>query len=122
MKELVGALNQEKALVAAFSVIVKSSRTFVLSSMLHQPRQMQYQTKPIRCHQLSSQARARAFYRHQDIFILRYLQFEFQVQCDLISFKDRHNLDMNVDQKSRVIKRLLFPNIAVLAVIVITIE
>ena len=90
--------------------------------MLHQPRQMQYQTKPIRCHQLSSQARARAFYRHQDIFILGCLQLEFQVQCDLISFQDRHNLDMNVDQKSRVVKRLLFPNIAVLAVIVITIE
>ena len=29
VKALVGALNQEKALVGAFSVIVKSSRTFV---------------------------------------------------------------------------------------------
>ena len=28
MKALVGAFNQEKALVGAFSVIVKSSRTF----------------------------------------------------------------------------------------------
>ena len=44
------------------------------------------------------------------------------MQFDLISFKDRHNLDMNVDQKSRLVKRLLFPNIAVLAVIVITLE
>ena len=69
--------------------------------MLHQPRQMQYQTKPIRCHQLSSQARARAFYRHQDIFILGCLQFEFQVQCDLISFQDRHNLDMNGSEIKR---------------------
>ena len=37
VKALVGALNQEKALVGAFSVIVKSSRTFVWSSTW-QPR------------------------------------------------------------------------------------
>ena len=32
MKALVGAFNKEEALVGAFSVIVKSSRTFVYSS------------------------------------------------------------------------------------------
>ena len=32
MKALVGAFNQEKALVGAFSVIVKSSQIFVSSS------------------------------------------------------------------------------------------
>ena len=32
MKALVGAFNQEKALVGAFSVIVKSSGTFGLAS------------------------------------------------------------------------------------------
>ena len=32
MKALVGAFNQEKALVGTFSVIVKSSRTLVSSS------------------------------------------------------------------------------------------
>ena len=32
MKVLVGSFNQEKALVRAFSVIMKSSRTFVSSS------------------------------------------------------------------------------------------
>ena len=32
VKALVGAFNQEKGLVVAFSMIVKSQRTFVLSS------------------------------------------------------------------------------------------
>ena len=35
MKALVGAFNQEEALVGALSVIMKSSRTFVWSSTLH---------------------------------------------------------------------------------------
>ena len=37
MKALVGAFNKEKALVGAFSVIVKSSRRFVASSSLYLP-------------------------------------------------------------------------------------
>ena len=41
VKALVGDFNQEKALVGAFSVIMKSSRTFVSSSRCHpaQPRE-----------------------------------------------------------------------------------
>ena len=38
MKALVGAFNQEKALVGALTVIVKSSRTFVSSSSFEEVR------------------------------------------------------------------------------------
>ena len=41
MKVLVGTFNQEKALVGAFSMIVKSSGTFVSSSSQYQTSRVQ---------------------------------------------------------------------------------
>ena len=52
VKALVGAFNQEKALVGAFSVIVKSSRTFVWSSSRY-PSQIisrDHHTSRVTCH------------------------------------------------------------------------